>query len=121
VSEAEMTEARQSIWERWRGRHWPHSWAELATAVERDRRCDLMADYSLTCEYDRRVLLNVVAYLLDAEDALNALIKACRDPLSGHCYLCQVPPSTMHEPECPVLTAIRVLNPAFDRAMEATE
>lgn len=43
---------------------------------------------------------------------LRNLIAASRDS-NGTCRFCRVPASTMHEPDCPVEAAVRVLEPGY--------
>jgi len=47
-----------------------------------------------------------------AETALFALIRVCRND-AGTCRMCGAASSTMHNSECPVLTAIHVLEPSI--------
>ena len=73
--------------------------------------------------YERTVgdLRRLLALAREAERlraALYLLVRACRNS-KGMCLLCGVPASTMHESQCPVEVAIRVLEPAYAEVMSA--
>ena len=67
---------------------------------------------------DLRCLLALARDAERLREALYLLVRACRNS-KGMCLLCGVPASTMHESQCPVEVAIRVLEPAYAEVMSA--
>lgn len=65
---------------------------------------------------DLRRLLAMAQELGWVQKVLRNLMRAGRDP-AGVCRFCDVPRSTMHDPNCPVELAIRATEPAYAAAL----